>query len=58
MINYKDIIMSDIILNSKKSLGMIYKSKLNGNDICCRLLNFDRLSRYDLEAFSKDIDEI
>ena len=51
--------VSDEIIGTRKNgLGKIYKAQYKEFEIAARIITFDRLSRYDLEGLSKDIDEI
>ena len=51
-------VLEEIINSRKNGLGKIFKSFYKDSEIADRIIVFDRLSRYDLEGLSKDIDEI
>lgn len=53
-----EIELVEQIFCRKNGLGNIFKSTHNGIDVGCRLIKFNRLSRYDLEGISKDMEEI
>lgn len=58
-INKADIkILEETLSSRKNGLGKIYKGFHKEYEIADRIIAFDRLSRYDLEGLSKDIDEI
>lgn len=42
----------------KNGLGIIDKAEFRKVEVACRTIKFDRISRYDLEGLSKDIEEI
>lgn len=48
----------EIHFKTKYSLGSINTGNLNNLNIAVRTMEFDRLSRYDLETLNKDIDEV
>lgn len=59
IIKFKDFkVLSVMFPKRKSSLGEIYKGNLKSLDVSIRMIEFDRLSRYDLEAFNKDMDEL
>ena len=51
-------VSEEIISFRKNGLGKIHKGFYKDFEIADRVIAFDRLSRYDLEGLSKDIDEI
>jgi hypothetical protein len=51
-------IVSLMFPEKRNSLGSIHKGTLSSLDIAIRVIMFERLSRYEIEAFNKDIDEI
>lgn len=51
-------VSEEIISSRKNGLGKIFKGFYKDFEIADRIVAFDRLSRYDLEGLSKDIDEI
>lgn len=53
-----EITIKEEIHSHKNSLGIIYKGEYHNKPVVCRVINFDRLSRYDLESVSKDIEII
>ncbi len=42
----------------KNGFGVIFKATYRNCDVICRSIKFDRLSRYELEDFSTDFQEI
>ncbi len=59
LINKNKLKVSEEIISSRKNgLGKIYKGFFKDCEIADRVIVFDRLSRYDLEGLSKDIDDI
>jgi serine/threonine protein kinase len=58
MIKKSDLNLLEILHNKKNGLGMIHKSIYLNNEVACRVITFDRLSRYDLEGLQKDIEEL
>jgi hypothetical protein len=57
MINFNEIQLTEIIYQRKNGLGSVHKAVLLGIEVACRVVKFDRLSRYDLEGLFKDIEE-
>lgn len=57
---HKNIILvkDELVGYRRHGLGKIYKGKVNDYDSSIRVIDFQRLSRYDLEGLSNDIDEI
>jgi hypothetical protein len=53
-----EIQLLEQIHHRKNGLGLIFKSSYNNKEVSCRVIKFDRLSRYDLEGLSKDMEEI
>lgn len=58
MIKFSDINFLETIYHKKNGLGTIYKAMYLNKEVMCRVIKFDRLSRYDLEGISKDMEEI
>lgn len=59
VVKYRDFsIVSTLAQKTKHSLGPLLLGLIGGNEIVVRLIEFTRLSRYNLENFSQDIDEI
>ena len=56
LIPFKDITLLNEIFSRKNGLGKIYKGTYKGEEIACRVVNFQRLSRYELEAITKDFE--
>ena len=56
--NENEIAIKNEIHSHKNCLGTIYKGEYKGKEVVCRVIKFDRLSRYDLESVSKDIEII
>ena len=53
-----EIQLQEQIHHRKNGLGLIFKSSYNNKEVSCRVIKFDRLSRYYLEGLSKDMEEI
>lgn len=51
-------VVSNYSQKTKHSLGQIHLGSHGGKDVFVREIEFDRLSRYNLEEFSQDIDEV
>lgn len=58
LIQRKDIVLLEAFPKRKNGLGTVYKGTYKGMDVTCRQITFDRLSRYDLEGISKDIEDL
>ena len=58
LLSFKNISLLNEIYSRKNGLGKIYKGTYKGEEIICRLVKFDRLSRYELEAITKDFELI
>ena len=56
LIPFKDISLLNEIFSRKNGLGKIYKGTYKGEEIACRVVDFQRLSRYELEAITKDFE--
>ena len=56
--NGSDIVLDQEIYSRKNGLGKLYKSTYKGQTVCSRVILFERLSRYDLEGISTDIQNI
>ena len=56
LIPFKDITLLNEIFSRKNGLGKIYKGTYKGEEIACRVVDFQRLSRYELEAITKDFE--
>ena len=55
IIKYKEIEIKEELFYRKNGLGKLFKGKYNNNDVVLRILNFDRLNRYEIEEIQKDI---
>jgi len=56
LINSKDIELQELMYRRKKyGLGAIFKAKYLIHDIACRVIKFERLTRYEMESLSNDI---
>jgi hypothetical protein len=55
---FEDIQLNEQIFKKKNGLGIIYKSTYHLKDFACRVIKNERLSRYDLEGLSKDLDDL
>lgn len=53
--NASDIELTEELFSKKNGLGKIYNAKYKGEDVCCRVILFERLSRYDLEGIYTDL---
>ena len=58
LVKSKDINLFQSVYSRKNGLGTLYKATFQGTDVICRVISFDRLSRYDLEGVSKDMEEV
>ena len=56
--NGSDIVLDQEIFSRKNGLGKLFKATYKGETVCCRVITFERLSRYDLEGISTDIQNI
>ena len=56
LIPSKDISLLNEIFSRKNGLGKINKGTYKGEEIACRVVTFQRLSRYELEAITKDFE--
>ncbi len=48
----------ELIHSKKNGFGNIHKAMLYNTEVICRVVKFDRLSRYDLEGLQRDLEEI
>ena len=55
IIKFKEIEIKEELYYRKNGLGKLFKGKYNNNDVVLRILNFDRLNRYEIEEIQKDI---
>ena len=55
IIKFKEIEIKEELFYRKNGLGKLFKGKYNNNDVVLRILNFDRLNRYEIEEIQKDI---
>ena len=55
IIKLKEIEIKEELFYRKNGLGKLFKGKYNNNDVVLRILNFDRLNRYEIEEIQKDI---
>jgi len=46
------------IFSRSNGLGNIYKANYSNKEVAVRQLKFDRLSRYDLEGLSNDMEDL
>jgi Zn-dependent peptidase ImmA (M78 family) len=51
-------ISEEIIFYRKYGLGKIFKSECKNFPVATRVIEFERLSRYDLEGISDDINQL
>jgi len=58
LIPFKDILLKEELFSKKNGLGKIYKGIYNKEEIVCRIIKFNRLSRYELEEIIKDFEII
>jgi hypothetical protein len=58
MIKKNDINLLEILHTRKNGLGVIHKATYLKSEVACRVINFERLSRYDLEGLQKDIEDM
>ena len=58
MISANDFNLLESIYSRSNGLGNIYKANYKSNEVTVRQLKFDRLSRYDLEGLSNDMEEL
>lgn len=55
---FDEIQLNEQIYKKKNGLGIIYKATYHSKEYACRVIKNERLSRYDLEGFSKDLDDL
>lgn len=55
IIKIKEIEIKEELYYRKNGLGKLFKGKYNNDDVILRILNFDRLNRYEIEEIQKDI---
>ena len=58
LIPFKEILLKEELFSKKNGLGKIYKGIYNKEEIVCRIIKFNRLSRYELEEIIKDFEII
>ena len=58
LIPFKDILLKEELFSKKNGLGKIYKGIYKKEEIVCRIVKFNRLSRYELEEITKDFEII
>jgi len=58
LIKIKEIEIKEELHYRKNGLGKLFKGKYNKDEVILRILNFDRLNRYEIEEIQKDIQNI
>ena len=58
MIKSADFSLLELVYKTKNSFGSLYRGMFNNSVVMCRVVSFERLSRYDLESFTKDLEEL
>ena len=58
ILSKNSIIIKNEIFSRKNGLGKIHLIQYKEFEVAARVIDFERLSRYDLEGFSNDLDEI
>jgi hypothetical protein len=54
----EDLIIGEKIFERKNGLGIIHKGKYKNDDVSIRIIQFDRLSRYNIEDIFGDLEQI
>ena len=55
LINIKEIEIKEELYSRKNGLGKLFIGKYNNDEVILRILNFDRLNRYEIEEIQKDV---
>jgi hypothetical protein len=58
MISSNHFNLLENIFSRTNGLGNIYKANYSNKEVVVRQLKFDRLSRYDLEGLSNDMEDL
>ena len=58
LVKEEDIIIGDKIFERKNGLGIINKGKYKNEDVIIRVIQFDRLSRYNIEDIIGDFEQL
>ena len=58
LIKIKEIEIKEELYSRKNGLGKLFTGKYNNDDVILRILNFDRLNRYEIEEIQKDVQNI
>jgi hypothetical protein len=58
ILKFTDIELLETVHKRKYGLGSVTKANFRDQIVACRIIKFDRISRYDLEGLSKDIEEV
>ena len=54
----EDIIIEDKLFERKNGLGIIYKGKYKNENAIIRIIQFDRISRYNIEDIIRDFEQL
>lgn len=57
LVKEEDLIMGEKIFERKNGLGVINKGKYKNEDVIIRVIQFDRLSRYNIEDIIRDFEQ-
>jgi len=58
LIESKEISLHNLIYKKKNGFGSIYLATYKNEQVVCRVVKFDRLTRYELESLSNDIQSL
>ena len=58
LLKEEDIVIGEKIFERKNGLGIINKGKYKNEDVIIRVIQFDRLSRYNIEDIVKDFEQL
>jgi hypothetical protein len=58
LVKEEDITIGEKIFERKNGLGIINKGKYKNDDVIIRVIKFDRLSRYNIQDITTDIEQI
>lgn len=56
LVKSSDLHIHKVVFQRQYGLGAIHKAEYQNRDVICRLIKYERFSRYDMEGLGKDLD--